>query len=215
MALLTLTEYKLMLGINPTLTTHDAQIEALIPAASNAVQKYVDRRFEAAASPAARTFAYDGSGFLDTDDFTDLQEVAASAPFTGGQPMPLGEEAFTAMPYRETEDDDPHYYIVFHSPLAGFSPEMGFKNNLDNYEGPPAPLIVTITASWGWPAVPDDVKLATAWTVQDAVSKPSNSDLRAEAIEGYSRSYQNADAARILAVPNRARDILSNYARPF
>lgn len=213
-SLITLTEYKLMLGINPALTTHDAQIEALIPAASNAVQKFVDRRFEAAASPSARTFSYDGSGFLDTDDFTDLQEVAANAPFTGGIPIPLDESNYTAMPYRETDDDDPHYYVVFHAPFAGFSPEMGFERNLDKWDGPVAPLVVTITASWGWPAVPDDVKLAVAWTVQDTLTKPSSGDIRGESIESYSRQYQPT-SGNMLAVPNRARDLLANYQRPF
>ncbi len=119
------------------------------------------------------------------------------------------------MPYREDESDDPSYYVVLHSRQGSYSPEMGFARNLDTLPYEQRPVLLTINATWGWPEVPADVKLATAWTVQDSVSKPSSADLRSESIAGYSRSWTAAAAGMMLAVPNRARDLLSNYERVF
>ncbi len=211
--LLTLAEYKALLGINPTLTTYDTQITALLPAASRAVRAYTDRRFDIAAGPTARMFQYDGSGYIEMDDFTSIVSIQTDGGYTGGPVYTLDAIEYTAMPYRETTDDDPHYYIILHSFPGSYSPEMGFKNNLDTLDIFQRPIILTVTATWGWTAIPTDVKLAAAWTIQNFISKPPAGDLQAESIESYSRRW--ATAGSMLAVPNQARDLLVNYARPF
>lgn len=209
-ALITLEEYKTLVGMDPTDNRSDARILALLPAASRSVRSFTDRKFELADSPSPRTFQYDGSGFLDIDDCTNVTLVQTDAGYAG-QTYDLDASEWTAMPDRETPDDDPHYYIILHSTRSGASPEMGFKRNLDTLEVTPKQPLITVTATWGWSFIPEDVKLATAWIVEDTIRSPE-SGLASEAIEGFSRSWARG---RMLAVPNRARDLLANYARAF
>ncbi len=102
----------------------------------------------------------------------------------------------------------------------GFSPEMGFKQNMDVYAregrfGTLTDAVVRVTGTFGWPAVPADVQQAVVWSMQEWVSRKGDEALTAEAIEGYSRSWGRAGAAAgtALALPNRARDILYMYCR--
>jgi hypothetical protein len=75
---------------------------------------------------------------------------------------------------------------------------------------------LTVNAQWGWPVIPQDVKLAAAWTINDALSEPADQNLAAEAIEGYSRSWANQGTVlSSLAVPNSARDLLAPYTREY
>jgi hypothetical protein len=123
------------------------------------------------------------------------------------------------MPQRETPDDDPYYYLVIATVRLPASPEMGFERNLDTLGFLPKLPTINITASWGWPVIPADVKLAAAITVQtlmDSIKKKaSGGSLTSEAIAGYSRSWQPPDPNALLAIPNRARDLLLPYQRVF
>lgn len=215
MALITRSEYKALVGMNPTNTTKDTQIDALIPAASRAIQSYTDRKFESLGGSTARTFQYDGSGLMDIDDCTAVVDVYTDGGFSGGPVIDLDPQEYTALPYRETADDDPHYYLAFNWFPQGYSGEMGFRRNLDTLDISQGSILVTVTATWGWASVPDDVKLACAWTIQDSLNTPSNNDLRSEAIEGFSRGWGLSSANSNLALPARARDLLNNYVRVF
>jgi hypothetical protein len=76
------------------------------------------------------------------------------------------------------------------------------------------PSTVKVTGSWGWTTVPSDVKLATKWTIEDWISRPSGEGVTAEAIESYSRSFAGRTGEMLaLAIPNRARDLLAHYAK--
>ena len=213
--LLTLSEYKALIGVATSNTRNDAQISALLPAASRAVRLFTDRKFDAGGSVAARSFEYDGSGYLETDDFTNLISITTDGGVPGSTPTTLDSSQYDAQPYRETSDDDPYYYIVIRNLPPVGSPQMGFRQNLDTYEWPGQPQVLTVVATWGWPAIPADVQLACAWTIEDAIAKPVNDDLRAESIAGYSRSWGATPAASSLALPQRARDLLTNYIRVF
>lgn len=214
--LITLAEYKSLVGVATSNTRDDALVEALIPAASLAIEKYTDRRFGVGYGATPRSFQYDGSGILDIDDCTGVTAVTSDGGVPGGPTYSLTASEYTAMPYRETSDDDPHYYLILHTLPRPYSPQMGFRNNLDTLDILDGqPVIITVTATWGWPAVPDDVKLATAWTIQDAARKPDSSAIRSEAIEGFSRSFQDPAKTGSLALPSRARDLLNNYIRVF
>lgn len=210
--LLTLSEYKALVGIQATDTRKDAQINALIPAVSRAIRSYVDRQIDIAGTPGPRTFQYDYSGFLDVDDFTNLTAVSASLG-TPPETYTLDPNEYTAMPHREEATDNPHYYIVIHALRLPGSPEMGFERNLDKLEVLPLLPTITVTATWGWASIPQDIKLAAAWTIQESIEAPQGP--QAEAIEGWSRSFGQAGASRILAIPNRARDLLANYQRAY
>lgn len=211
--LITLSEYKTFVGKEPSDNRDDPQITALLPAATRAVISFTGRSFDQVAEGIAttRTFEYDGSGFLDIDDATNISAVSTDAGVAGSD-YPLDSDEWTAQPHA----GEVYYYLIIHGGRwLGGSPEMGFERNLDTLPQTFKSPLVKVTAVWGWPAVPADVKLATAWTIQDAVAKPSGSQT-AEAIEGFSRSWGgNLGGAQQLAVPNRARDLLANYARVY
>jgi hypothetical protein len=211
--LITLAEYKVLLDEDPS---NPAQVVALIPAASRSVRKFTDRNFEVAGTPADRTFQYDGSGFLDIDDCTAITAVMSDLGYPSATPYSLATPEFTAMPHREQADDDPYYYLLVHSHVLPASPEMGFERNLDRLGFSQVPPVLTVTATWGWPVIPEDVKLATAIVVQDllASTESGGGDLTSEAIGGHSRSWAPRPNT-MLAIPNRARDLLLNYQRVY
>ena len=213
MALLTPTEYKAYLGIDPTDTRWDAQVTALVPAVTRLIKSYTDRDFTVSSGTSTiKTFQYDNSGFLDIDDCTAISAVTTDAGVPG-QTYPLDNLEWTAMP----GSGEVFYYLIIHGgPFGGMSPEMGFKNNLDTYEFRQGRFtIMSVTATWGWPAIPDDVKLAAAWTIQDALARPAGDALTSQSIESFSQSWARGSQGALasLALPNRARDILVNYQR--
>lgn len=218
--LITLAEYKALQGVQNADDRKDTQITALLSAASRAVRTFTGRNFEVAAAPATRSFQYDGSEMLDIDDCTAITHITAEVPGPAAQTWDLTPDEWTAMPQ---DDSDVFYYIIVHGgPYFGGSPEMGFKRNLDQY--PSLALRrpnLLVTATWGWPAIPEDVKYATALTLSDWMSgggpfgsKPEN--LTSEAIAGYARSWGNKQGGAVVsAVPNRAQDLLASYQRIF
>lgn len=218
MALLTLSEYKALMGIGVTDTRDDVQISALLETASVAVETYTGRDFDQTNGAATtRTYLYDGSGFLDVDDCSAV--TAVSVVYPNAATFVLDGSEYSAMPDRGSVV----YYLVIHSAIGagGGSPEMGFQWNLDNYHRPGGTKqpSVSVTAVWGWPSVPVDVKLATSLTISELISAANSGrgeGLSAEAIEGWSRSYGSRSAAApALAIPNRARDLLAAYQRVF
>jgi hypothetical protein len=215
MTLITLTEYKALMGVQAGNTRDDVQIAKLIPSASQAVETYTGRSFaltEGAAT--ARDFLYDGSGFLDIDDATSVTSIDFLVP--NSDPRTLDSQEWTAMP----QGGPVIYYLLVHGGISPFasSPEMGFTWNADRY---PALMYrnptLSVTANWGWEEVPEDVKLATALTVKQYVGAGSNPEgLTAEAIEGFSRAWGGRTGSfTALAIPNRARDLLAAYQRVF
>lgn len=213
--LITVTDYKQFLGIDPTNTRDDVRIAALLPAASAMIRAYTDRDFGVSAGGATtRDFQYDGSGFLDINDATSIISVATNAGVLG-QSFALEDQEWTAQP----QGGPVFYYLLVHGgPYGGLSPQMGFKRNLDQYEWYPKPPTMSVTGVWGWADVPADVKLAAAWTVQDALARDGGGGpLQSESIAGYSRSWAVAPsgAGGMLSIPNRARDILANYERAY
>ena len=209
--LLTLAEYKALVGIDPTDNRNDPQITALLPAASRAVRNYAERSFDIASGPAStRTFLYDGSGILDVDDFTTLTSISTDLGVVGGVPYDFSAQEYTAMP----AEGEVYYWIVLYGGPVSPSPEMGFERNLDTLDLDGRQPTISVTATWGWPAIPEDVKLAAAWTIQDTMRTPQGPT--AESIEGFSRSWGVGTAAmQSLAIPNRARDLLASYQRVF
>lgn len=217
--LINLSEYKALAGVQPADTRNDAQITALLPGATRAIRQFTGRSFDVVAGGAsARTFQYDGSGMLDIDDCASVVSVSTD----GGVPsqsIPLTTDEWTAMPQ---DDSDVIWYLLIHGGprWGGISPEMGFERNLDQYPISYKPPIVTVTATWGWPSVPDDVKIAAMLTVQEFLSSGSagrgGEGLTSEAIEGWSRSWGGRTGEMVaLAIPNKARDLLVSYQRTF
>lgn len=215
--LLTLDEYRLIAGVDPTDTRPDTQIEAWLPLVSAAVRSLTERDFGSAIVTESRTFEYDGSGYLDIDDASEIEKVTFNYP--GGVTIDLDPDSYTPKPTRR--DDSPVYHYIEIPPYAGWmggSPEMGFKRNLDIYAREAnnwrPTQRVTVLGTWGWPTVPPDVKMAAVWTLQEWYARPRGDGLTSESIEGWSRSWGGRSGEGIsMAVPARARDILMNYAK--
>lgn len=210
--LLTVAEYKAFDGIPVTDTRKDAKIAALLPAVTLAIQAYTDRDFTVSSGLAgARQYMYDNCGILDIDDCTTVTSVSTDAGIPGTS-YDLDPLAWVAMPATSPINN---YLLILGGPFGNrWNGEMGFTRNLDNYEWAGRDPIMTVTATWGWPAVPQDVKLAAYWTTNEIMNRPSGEALQSEAIEGYSRSWgrgQTVEAS--LAIPGRARDLLSSYQR--
>lgn len=220
--LLTLTEYKNYAGISLTDTTHDTQLNKMLAAASQAIRNYTDRSFDTTLVTEERPFPYDGSGFLDIDDATAITQVKMSfGTLTPDQTLDPDWQ-WRGMPFGKT----PMNYILMTGIWPWASSEMGFMENLDvaAAEGRVfAQLpVAKVTATWGWLAIPEDVKLATLWTLEDwgaGESGPTTPGAVSESIEGFSRSFgggrAEAAARALLAVPNRAKDILAHYQRVY
>lgn len=211
--------YKSLMGVDPTDTRKDTQIEALLPAASKAVRSYTGRSFEVASGPPTeREYQYDESGMLDIDDCTNVAHITTDAGVVG-QSYDLDSTQWSAMPQ---DDSDVYYYVsIYGGPYYGLSPEMGFERNLDQYPyAAYSKPLVRVTANWGWAEIPADVQLATALTVSEFMASSSGGSsgraegLTSEGIEGWSRAWgSRSGGVTALAIPNRARDLLVNYQR--
>lgn len=223
--LLTLTEYKNLAGISLTDTQYDTQLTGLLSAASQAIRTWTGRNFAIASGSAERSFEYDGDGYLDIDDCTSVTGVTLTFPSLPGTPDQVLDSTFQ---WRAAPYNGPVYHYIIMSQLPyGLSSEMGFMFNLDTVAAEGRllvrPPVVKVTAAWGWPAIPEDVKLAMLWTLEDwgaGAAGPTTPGVTSEAIEGFARTFatgrDTASAARaLLAVPNRARDLLVAYQKVY
>jgi hypothetical protein len=169
-----------------------------------------------------RTFEYDGSGYLDIDDCQAVTAVALS--FTLGPDQILDPTyQWRPKPFNAPVHGQAYYYLEIAGAYPwGLDPEMGFMQNLDMLarEGRLTAQmpVAKVTATWGWPAIPQDVKLAALWTLEGwgaGDAGPTTPGVVSESIEGYARSFGGTGAAEaertLLAIPNRARDLLSQY----
>jgi hypothetical protein len=216
--ILTLAEFRVAQGTDPTDTRNDAQWTQWLSFVSAAIRSLTERDFGAPIVTEQRTFEYDGSGYLDIDDASAITAVTLSYPYSAD--IILSADEWTAKPTRR--DDAPVFWYIAMPGYVGAtagSPEMGFERNLDVYAreraGLVTPSLVKVDATWGWPVIPGDVKMAAIWTMQEWISRPSGEGLTSEAIEGWSRSWagRGGTSAAALAVPARALDILANYTK--
>lgn len=218
--ILTLAELKTARGEEGT--ENDIQYGWFLTVVSQVFRQFTGRDFGSSLLTEERSFQYDGSGFLDIDDAATVSEVKLVVPYGDDQVLDPAWQWYP-QPYRR--DDSPvYYYLVLPgmAPTVGpvFSPEMGFNRNLDVYYRenrlPGMQTTIKVTATWGWPVVPVDIKQAAIWTINDWLDKDSEGEnLTSEAIAGYARSWSrgNEEAPAGLAIPSRARDILVGYSK--
>lgn len=208
--LLELDDLKDSLGDNST--NNDNRYMFAISAATAAIRSITRRSFEAqAASPAAsdRTYTYDGSGVLETDDFTTLNSVSAV-----GQVVPPND-ALMLGPQTPGESAYGVYsWLELYPQVLPESPEMGFTRNLDRWPwlNWQFPLLVTVNADYGWPSIPADVQQAALLLASEWVRVgPGGSELSSESIASYSVSWFQ-QAASQGAIDN-AQGLLDPYIR--
>jgi hypothetical protein len=217
--LITLQEYRDATGYQSVDAAFDTQVTAAIKYASAAIRNYAQRDFGVTVVTEDRTYIYDGSGYLDIDDTATINTVTLTLP--GATDQLLDAALWLPLPYRR--DDAPVYYYIYLPSVTwhGVSPEMGFTRNADVMyrEGRyiTQPPQVKVNAAWGWTVVPDDVKQATIWAVEDwkGTTASSAGPLTAHSIESFSESFGSRTGATLVsnALPQRSMDLLANYAK--
>lgn len=196
--LITLNTFKDALSIPYSDTARDLRFEQAIKNASSAIRTYTDRDFGTTLVTEERTFLYDGSGTLEIDDCTVGSITAVKL-----ENVTLSSTAYLAQPDRRSSV---HYWILL-APGRGISPEMGFTYGLDTYGGS-RPSTVKVTATWGWPAVPDDVQQAAIYTAAAMAESPK--PYISQQFESYSVQLP---APLVDAIPARAKSLLDPYQR--
>lgn len=205
--IITLSEYKMRREMNEANPQRDEAIEAALSSAEDAILRYTGRDFSTAGAIESRTYHYDGSGILETDDFIEVSAVIVAG-------NPLVSQNFIPGP-REGET---FYYIDF-SGVPRQSPQMGFTRNLDTiFEregGRPRRQVVEVhvTAKFGWPGgAPASVKQAVVWLVDEFRKKEgSQGEIQAEGIADLNFVYQRMNEESIL--PARITALLDPYRR--
>lgn len=208
--LITLAELKAAMNIaaGDADEVRDAKLVSAIEGASAAVRKFADRAFGTEEKEGTRTYEYDSSGFLDIDDCMLVHSVAF---IFGGFETPINEFYWRAEP----QEGPPYSYLTIPHWAGIYSPQMGFKINLDvisKDRGWPGLIpTVKVTANWGWPEVPADVRRAVIWTAAVMSEKPE--EFVSESIAGYSYTTSNRTSGAPQAIPPQAQDILASYVR--
>lgn len=210
--LITLEDLKISMRIPDTDTDRDAQLSKAITLASASIRSFTDRSFGAPIKKGVKIYEYDSSGFLDIDDAMAIENVEF---VFGGLKTPITNFYWRAEP----QAGPPYSYIVIPVWAGIYSPQMGFKYNLDvisRDRGWPGLIpVVEVTAKFGWPEVPDDVEQAAIWTAARFSEKPDA--LISESIANYSYTTQlrggGGFGGPLGAIPSEAQDILASYIR--
>lgn len=206
MSLITLNEYKLAVGIPVTDTSKDAQVQQALDWATDVIRLYTGRDFDADPVTETRTFAYDGSGFLDIDDASAVTAVSVNNRTVSPQYYVLGPDNGGHDGIYAWIENLPHYE-QFHSAF-----EMGFTRNEDRTGlGGGRPLRASVTGTFGFPDVPPAIKQAVVWITAAYVQQPG--PFISESIEGYSRTTALPGSANT-ALPARAQEVLDLYVSP-
>jgi len=203
--IITLDEYKKRREITEASAERDEATEAALASAEDAVLRYTGRDFGQAGTIETRTYNYDGSGILETDDFVDVTAVTV-----GGQP--LTGQNFIPGP-REGET----FYFIDFSGVPRQSPLMGFTRNEDVLLATPGRArqyaSVQVAAKFGWPGgAPASVKQAVVWLVDEFRKKEgTQGDIQAEGIADLNFVYQRMNEQSQL--PARITALLEPYRR--
>lgn len=230
--LLTAAEFYTRTGRDPNaLSPQDAaRFPALITAASIAVRNFVDRDLTLAADAdqSPRTFRYYGRGMVEIDDCTAITQVATSVTAWSPASRLLDPSEYIAGATSSNLPVLDYIELWTNLPMVAASPAMGFTWNADRYGYRPHPVLLTVTANWGWAAIPEDVKMAVVWTV-GAFEVPETPYI-SESIAGYSHTLERTrggggggndgggggpslTGSMEQAVPERAQALLAPYVR--
>lgn len=180
-----------------------SKFDLLAAMVSSAIRRTTGRDFgEEASGPSERSYAYDGSGYCDIDDAASITQVKVGT-------VTVPDTVWVAKPEPRPSEPEAYWWIE-NLPRAGeLSSEMGFLQNWDTI-GVPVNRRVYVTATWGWPSVPADVKMAAAMTINTWDEVPGA--FVSESIEGYSRTVSLPSGLED-AIPSRAQMLLSTYDR--
>jgi hypothetical protein len=181
MALPTITEFKAYLGTD--LSANDNYNQDVLDAAVSTVQHYCQRPFDVAGSATARVYV-PHRGIVRFHDCTTVTSIAvngSTVATTSYQLEPLNALSWSgqARPYEQARRVD----------------------GICWYEGPyPGKATVTVTATWGWSAIPDEVKSAVLILGKD-IAKNRDVAFGIAAFTEYAaiRVRENSTVAALLA----------------
>lgn len=189
-------------GLNGQDTTETA---AELDAASNWVDGYCNRTFEPEASATVRYFAASDYYVLDLGPFeisTTDGVIISTDDGTGTYGNAVSTSGYILEPVNAVyASPDPRPFTTIRRissnwPMASVASERQ--------------ELISVTAKYGWPAVPEAVKRATLALVNVSFDNPNG--IRSESIDGYSVSYQTIDG-RTVGVPSSVVRTLTPYVR--
>lgn len=184
--------------------------------ASSVVLNWTDRDFGAATVTEDRTYKYDGRGFLEIDDCTDIHTVngLGITYFRAGSDGPVA--AADIFSYLELPRVDLRQWTT----SIG---QMGFTRNLDRILASgtfPTWIDITVNADFGWPVVPDDVQRAviiTARSMGSVTADEGGQELAGKTVAEVSEQFQLAqptpEGPSYDPLPDAALKILWPYKR--
>lgn len=134
-------------------TEHDGKLALCITAASRQIEAFCGRRFYADTQTSDRTYFGDDAWNCEIDDLSTLTGlvVKIDTNFDGSYAQTLTIDTdFIAMPLNAPSQipAEPYRHIRLIQAYTPFTIPMGPRPGLK------------VTATWGWPAIPDEVKKA-------------------------------------------------------
>lgn len=169
-------------------TSDDGTYAALLDAASRAVEAFTRRQFNDAGSATARLYRAVDPWRLPTDDFHTTTGLVVATNGTN----------WDAASY-ETR---PPNGVVNGQPGWPFSDLLAVNRTWPNYG---RRSTVSVTAQWGWAAVPEAIKqttlnVAASLPREGAGGGGGGGQVASESIDGYSVSYTKADGTSATAI---------------
>jgi hypothetical protein len=204
--ILTRSEYKLAENIDLADTSQDARIDQSIVQVTQAIRRLTDRDFGSEVVTTSRVFPYHGGGIVSIDDCSTITSVTMD-----GRSLAYGTD------YRPEPWNEPVFFYLdlFVEPDLRYGSPLGpdFMLNLNtSARRSGRPSEVTVEASFGWPVIPEDVKLAAIEMVRSSIKQPDE-ELQSESLAEYSWTNQSQYFTG-QTWPRKAVDILATYRRP-
>lgn len=141
-ALTSVADVKDQAGISPSDTSRDAEIEALINAASLSVIRYTGREFASVNPATTRMFPVNTDGTVSLYPY-DLQAVSSVSSISGGVTTLLNTSEYVTLPY-DTGAGGGYTMLQLSTVSSGY---------------------VSVTGSWGWTNIPSDIAQLVISTV--------------------------------------------------
>jgi hypothetical protein len=155
--LLTIDEAISYVGKNQSVDT--AELEDAVTAVSRKIERFCGRHFYQVSE--ARTFEVEDWSELELGPFNDLVSVTLLRTDTdadGVYETTIPSTAYQLEPYNAALGDEPYTKLCLLSGTTFPIPTSGGRENL-----------IQITGTWGWPAVPAEVKQAARHLINYAV----------------------------------------------